>query len=468
MKLSPRFIAVIRRTLFAFAGLATAFALFIAVENWRGSRAWAATARDLAARGEPLDLAAIQPARVPDAENLWKAPMLAKLLYDRPDDPAKKEVEASTRLDSFQALNEFRGKRARDFTALRDRLRTVRLLNTPLSDSPAADVLAAMEPLQPLLDEVREAARTRRRAELEPRETPLGPPLVDAGTVFTIGVALSVRASAAVELDRPAEAADDILAAQRLGNALAHHPATLLNIMVAAAIHGFATDAVSAGCRRQTWTQAQLARFEQNLAALHPLANFREALRSERVQVFYALDTKPALPGLGPSWPAWLFSGWAQQNKVTYSRRLESEVLSLIQLAPERIAPLPPPQASASAAAKPAKPSLLSPYSAMSELGLHRLSRIFISYGESIDRLRLASLSWTIERYRLVHSREPASLEELVPAFLPAFPQGVFDGQPLRATTSPQGERRFYSFGSNGRDEQGSGDDIVFPAPDPS
>jgi hypothetical protein len=42
MKPSPKFLTVLRRTLLGAALAATAVALFVTVENWRGDRAWAA------------------------------------------------------------------------------------------------------------------------------------------------------------------------------------------------------------------------------------------------------------------------------------------------------------------------------------------------------------------------------------------------------------------------------------------
>lgn len=463
MKLSPKFLAVLRKLLFAAVAIATAFALFIAVENWRGARAWNATAQDLAARGEPTDLAAIQPTRVPDGENFFKTPLLAKVLYERPNDPERVATLTAMGIRRYQALVAFRSSDARDFTGLRDRLRGQQR-ELPATESPAADMLVALQPIKPLLDEVREAARTRPLAALAPRETPLGPPLVDAHVVHMIGTALAVRGAAELALGQNDGAAADILAAQRLGNALADRPATLLNIMVALAIHGFAGEAVSAGCQSQAWNEAQLTRFAQNMEALQPLANFREALRAERVQVLYALDVKPAPPGMMPTWPSWLFSGWAQQNKVNYSRRLDSDILTRIQLAPDRISPLPP--AYNQPASRTAKFSLLSPYSGLSDLALSNIGNVLLNFGESAERCQLATLSWAIERHRLAKGRVPGTLDELVPTFLPKAPLGIFDGQPLRMSTGPKGEILLYSSGKNGRDEGGRGDDIVFPRPD--
>ena len=66
--------------LFAPLALATLVALAYAVENWRGERAWRQVQRELAAQGQPLDLAAIVPPPVPDEQNLAMAPLLRPVL----------------------------------------------------------------------------------------------------------------------------------------------------------------------------------------------------------------------------------------------------------------------------------------------------------------------------------------------------------------------------------------------------
>lgn len=66
--------------LFAPLALATFIALAYAVENWRGERAWRQVQRELAAQGQPMDLAALVPPPVPDDQNLALAPLLRPVL----------------------------------------------------------------------------------------------------------------------------------------------------------------------------------------------------------------------------------------------------------------------------------------------------------------------------------------------------------------------------------------------------
>ena len=463
MRPSPRLITALRWLLLTTAGLATVVALFVVIENWRGDRAWAATERELHARGERLDFAAFQPAPVPDAENLFKAPQFARILYgDTPGSEGKK-ILADAGLTRFHALGAFHGP-LKDFTALRDQLKNdgVQIPNT---ESPAADVLLALEPLKFLLDDLRNAARERPRAALAPRATLLGVPQVNADAVYHLAQALGVRASAALALGRVDDAHADIFALQRLANALADHPATLLNLLVGVSMQGLAADPIAEGCTRHLWNERQLLEFQHLAEALHPLAGFRNALNVERAFVISMIDSQPKLPSREFNWPWWMFHGWAQQNKVTQCRRLDAEIFAAFAVAPERI--FPERLVEQPKSARP-PPAVRAPYGFLADLAMTNLGNILGGLGNSVDRLRLRSVATALERHRLARGRYPDALDELVPALLPAVPIGVFDGKPLRYRRLPEGGHELYSLGKNGRDDAGQGDDIVVLSADPS
>jgi hypothetical protein len=67
--------------------LATLFVLLLAIyaeEDWRGARDWAACQRDLAAKGETLDLRQLAPPGNP-ADDLSKVPIFAELYKENED-----------------------------------------------------------------------------------------------------------------------------------------------------------------------------------------------------------------------------------------------------------------------------------------------------------------------------------------------------------------------------------------------
>jgi hypothetical protein len=69
---------MVPRYLFCLGCLATMLAVFYAVENWRGQRAWEKCRREQEAKGEVLDWNALIPAPVPDEQNIYKAPKMAE------------------------------------------------------------------------------------------------------------------------------------------------------------------------------------------------------------------------------------------------------------------------------------------------------------------------------------------------------------------------------------------------------
>ncbi|MBI3874719.1 MAG: hypothetical protein HY300_01865, partial [Verrucomicrobia bacterium] len=85
-----------------------------------------------------------------------------------------------------------------------------------------------------------------------------------------------------------------------------------------------------------------------------------------------------------------------------------------------------------------------------------------------------------LKRHQLRHGRFPASLDALVPDFLPALPVDFMDGQPLRYRLNADGSFLLYSVGDDFKDDGGNGEmmpdkklsvylwncrDAVWPAP---
>jgi hypothetical protein len=66
-----------RRVLIFPAVLLLVVLLFYGEEDWRGKRAWEMCKRDLAAKGQILDAQSLIPLRVPDDQNILKAPKMA-------------------------------------------------------------------------------------------------------------------------------------------------------------------------------------------------------------------------------------------------------------------------------------------------------------------------------------------------------------------------------------------------------
>ncbi len=102
MKRFPRWTALTRRVLLTGAVAATILAAAWIEENIRGERSYRAFEEACAESGQPLDYAFYQPASVPDAANMFRAPVLVRFFNAKPDDRVawityEKENHPSTR-----------------------------------------------------------------------------------------------------------------------------------------------------------------------------------------------------------------------------------------------------------------------------------------------------------------------------------------------------------------------------------
>ncbi|MBN2579275.1 MAG: hypothetical protein JXB10_09815 [Pirellulales bacterium] len=68
--------------------------------------------------------------------------------------------------------------------------------------------------------------------------------------------------------------------------------------------------------------------------------------------------------------------------------------------------------------------------------------------------MRLLSAAMALSGYRRAHGKLPATLDDLVPEFLPAVPQDPFTGKPLVYRRTPKGYK-LYSLGPDGKDDGG-------------
>ena len=92
----------------------------------------------------------------------------------------------------------------------------------------------------------------------------------------------------------------------------------------------------------------------------------------------------------------------------------------------------------------------------VSRMLLPKLTIIHIREADHTARIRVAQTALAVERFRRAHNESlPASLGELVPAYLNAVPLDPIDGQKLRFKKLAKGYV-IYSIGSDGRDDGGA------------
>ena len=82
---------------------------------------------------------------------------------------------------------------------------------------------------------------------------------------------------------------------------------------------------------------------------------------------------------------------------------------------------------------------------------------------ETERQMTLATIA--LKRFQLRHGKLPASLEGLVPEFLPAMPYDYMSAKPLCYRLKPDGSYVLYSVGEDGKDD--GGDPTPSPGPTP-
>jgi hypothetical protein len=83
------------------------------------------------------------------------------------------------------------------------------------------------------------------------------------------------------------------------------------------------------------------------------------------------------------------------------------------------------------------------------------LSRVVDKALRAETERSMAVCAVALKRYSLRHGQLPASLDALVPEFLPAVPTDYMDGQPMKYHLNPDGSFVLYSVGENGTDDGG-------------
>lgn len=336
---------MIRTVFFAAVCLATLAALFYAVENWRGKKAWDSFQQEWEARGERFEFSAfVQPPR-PDDQNFAMTPLL-KALFDYAPTPAglvwrdtnayaransldpfrhqairalaKPDLVAWNRmeridLETWQAYYRASNETARLPSEMQERPLPLALKKRyGLADNidaasaaapaiisefpiaarpqkPAEDVLLALSRFDSEIAELRMASQctfARYPIRYEDGWSALLPHLAALkGLVQT----MELRSLAELELGRTDQALTDIQLSFYVADTLRKEP-ILISYLVRAALYNFILQPVWEGLADHRWTEPQLAALQRQLDQTNLVADFFEDIRGERAFSNHTVD----------------------------------------------------------------------------------------------------------------------------------------------------------------------------------
>jgi hypothetical protein len=472
-------------------GTISVIVLFYAEENWRGKRAWAALQREVAARGESLELSSVFPPAVPDEENFALAPGVGRLLgFAEPGSGKPREsapsgvfyhgtgdkwpaatwvLQQATDLAAWQTF--FRRHPVTPSTPTNDNLSWLAFPVAPEPQTPAEDVLLALSRYDSALAVLRAAnQRPKVRYPLAYEDGlcalvwPQHEPHFDI--LYSAAHLLSLRAVAELDQGQSEAALQDTLLALRLADSFRQEPFDTLHRLRGRMLR-LCLQPVWEGLARHRWNEAQLLTLQQRFAELDLLAEFRVRARGETLVMMNLADQFQAfLEGRGSAAGRELASvegddrfaigllriaypvGWLYQDKAWMYRFYERRADVSKALDPANQAQWP---SEMRRATDPVLLILVAP----------RLKEVFHEGAQGALYLQTfceeAAVACALERCRLAQGQYPVFLDALVPAWLQQVPTDLLaaGGAPLKYRREADGGFVLYSVGLNRVDDQG-------------
>ncbi len=509
----------LKRLLFGVACLATLFALFHVVENVRGRAAWRKLQQEATAKGESFDLASIIPPSVPDDQNFAMASLFEGVRNEMDTEwrRAHSGPGGLTNIHRF-TLTPYRtngsssvlsvgGWAKAERVNLRDWQRYYRdpkwdgdadwpnngamrkafaeLHGLPLTptnvvaeppvsavnefptapqpQSPAADVLLALSKYDPVIEELREAAkrpRSRFPVRYEDGFNALLPHLAKMKGATQL---LALRALAELATDQGDRALADLKLAFRLADGI-HDEPLLISQLVRIAQVQIALQPVWEGLVDHKWNETQLIAIEGELAKLDFLADHQQGMRGERAFSIWTVDyvrragdfssLDSAGPGVSPT-ARFFFrllvpGGWFDQNKVSLGRIHFNYIQTAVNPVAHTVSPT-----NAHRLEKTFESRRPTPYAFFVPMLIPALSKASAKAAQGQTSVDLTRIACALERYRLAQGSYPETLDALSPTFIAKLPHDVINGQPLKYRRTDKGQFVIYSVGWNETDDGG-------------
>jgi len=450
---------------------------FYAEEDWRGARDWAACQRELAAKGETLDLRQLVPPGNPE-DDLSKVPIFAEMYLAEQDYQKAKKPSEKQRINKIdinfkstssslkpKTANYFKGE-STDLGAWQKYYRSVPATHLSASmETPAQDVLQALSQFDPEMNEI-EAAVKNPNAYWpinydSPHQVYLG------GITRMIRVAQVTQLSGIAHLENGEVdlAKKDYLFSIQVNQPLAKG-CFVVNYLVMAANRTIADSILWEGLRLHAWNDAQLREMESALASTDILALGANSLRVDRAsglktmaQAYanHALMRQAIERGEGMEM---LYvtasirpSGWWNQDQSFYCRRIQGCIEGIDVK-----------EATLSSSAFPQHIETdwqryedigfwEELYRPMSATALPTLDNMGPRIAKAETYRRLARLACRLEEYRIAHNHYPEKLDDL-PGLPAHLNQEVLSEQPLHYQRKDDGYV-LYSLGWNQKDDGG-------------
>jgi hypothetical protein len=446
---------ILKRLLIIAVCIVTLVTLFYSWTNWWGARKLSAALAVLREKNEPTRFEEFVPTPVPDADNVAAAPVFQEVFVSEKDSRLRK-------LDL--PWKKITGKPEPGESPIHFK---ARFLNPDFKgDDQAAGelVLKSLAPCAPLLEEVAQAVR--RPGVCWPLDYSKGfaMPMPYLGAMIGTSRVFQERALAELASGHPGNAFQDVQTLLALARAARSSP-VIMSLLLEKSILIQTFQVISDGLERHAWTDAQLAELSSELSLIDLLARISDCLRWDRTCGLQAdlsissrtnLVTLLELPYIGTGNVAlratWALrpAGWFNEDKAGYIGTIQRYIDAVKQpkQLPSTLADIEAARAGSSVWHKIRNP--------LSYLAIPALIRSAKSIAATQTLLRSLATACAVERYRMAHGRLPATLEDLVPAFLPSTPTDPLTGKPLCYKPSESSSYLIYGTGWDQTDNAGS------------
>jgi len=467
MPFSPKLLRIVRRVLLILAILGTVVAVIIAIENWRGNRAWHQYAAEQTAKGVNLTELP-QPSSLPAESNFMKTPTLDRFLWESSGSAALQEFFTRNNIPTLAPSKGFGWQHGRtlDFKSYIERYGYAEAKKTENSSFTAETLFTLQKPMTGVFEELRLAARVRSESQLARKSSinrtdPFSSAFASFQFVRALVIAQSAHACAALSTDQPEVALYDTLAVLKFSRGLAEAPDPILvETMIGTVSFGYALQPTWEGLQKRSWNEDQLALLAQELARADLVNSLDRSLQTERLAANVMMDQLNWRKNMPfdvikqfktLAWFLYFPSGWVQQNKVRsnqWSDQIHEALTSRGTAA--FLAKLQHIDDSAKELGGP-----LSPYTSIVSIIIPAHKRIAENVIQKQSLLNVAITACALERHWLAHGNYPERLTELVPTYLDKVPLDIIDGQPLHYRRTDNGKFALYSVGLDGKDDSG-------------
>ena len=447
----------------------TPLVLALTVANQISARKWANYRAELVARGVTLDLMAMVPKPVPDAENFATTPLFKDLGFsgDAMRSPAGEAARA--RLEKFslpasaqESTPPWLMQKWIDLGGYRAGFTNAALFpQGDVASSDAAAVLAALKAWDAELREIEGAASRPAMAFPVRYQDSFSALLPHLSHIKSLATIYRLRAAARLASSDASGALQDIKTGWRLGNFSASEP-FLVSYLVGAAIDGAMTQPIWEGLQAKSWNDAQLAELDALLASRDYDALSRRAINGERAASSTLMEQLLADPAELDR-ASGILNGGESSGAVRMVSKLPASFFIFENLIAQNrwydeVLPRDGSSPDFREAHQGIERLLATPWhpsDALVRVFFPALGNVFLGAARVEARQSLARTAIALERHHLANGSYPDTLAALTPKFLPTALNDPFSKAPLHYSKTTDGRYLLYSVGRNGTDDKG-------------